>query len=304
MPASTLWRVSVSAPGSAEELVSALLDTTFGQPASSYTPAESGLATVSVYLRKKPARWASQRMRLREGLDQLFADAGRRSLSRIVLRRLRRQDWAESWKRHFRPIVIGGALLIQPGWTHRRPRPGQASIILDPGLSFGTGQHPTTLYCLRQVATAATCARGRSFLDLGTGSGILAIAAAKLGFAPIDALDLDPESIRVARANAHRNRVAHRIEFTQGDVANLSSPPAKRYSLVCANLITPVLVGFRKAIVERLVPGGTLVLAGILGRDFALVRRAYESAGLRLIHSQARREWRSGSFERPEKSFE
>jgi ribosomal protein L11 methyltransferase len=252
-----------------------------------------------VYLPEKPDWSQPGRARLEAGLEAIRSCGLKIGPGRISLARVRREDWAESWKRHFKPIEIGPALLIKPSWSRRRPRQGQALVVLDPGLSFGTGQHPTTAFCLEQLA--ARRARGKeaqSFLDIGTGSGILAIAAARLGYAPIDAFDFDPEAVRVARANARRNRVSGRIRFFRQDVTRLPRRAKRKYSLVCANLISSLLVAERDRILARLSDDGLLVLAGILKTEFQKVRKAYEAAGLRLAASRAQNEWRSGSFAR------
>jgi ribosomal protein L11 methyltransferase len=189
--------------------------------------------------------------------------------------------------------------MIQPSWTKRPPKPGQAVVVLDPGLSFGTGHHPTTLYCLRELVAARRLGLAQSVLDLGTGSGILAIAAAKLGFHRVEAVDLDADCVRVARDNAARNRVDQRIWIARQDVAGRPAKGRRRYSVVCANLITPVLLAQKRKILDCLAPGGRLVLAGILDAEFPEVQRTYEAAGLRLGRTQAKREWRSGTFWRP-----
>ena len=159
--------------------------TAFGQPASSYTDAETRQTTVSVYLRDRPdwfaARQEGTRVWASNGCASGGLDIGPGSIS---LKRIRQEDWAESWKLHFKPVVIGSALLLKPSWSRRRPRKGQAVVVLDPGLSFGTGRHPTTAFCLRQLVARRRRAEAQSCLDIGTGSGILAIAAAKLGYAP------------------------------------------------------------------------------------------------------------------------
>ena len=123
------------------------------------------------------------------------------------------EDWAESWKRHFKPIEIGGDLLILPSWSKRKPKTGQAVVVLDPGLSFGTGQHATTSFCLNEIVKLRRSSKASelSLLDGGTGSGILAIAAAKLGYKPVEAFDFDPVSVRVARANATSNGVNRKV---------------------------------------------------------------------------------------------
>src|SRR5262249_3273167 len=143
------------------------------------------------------------------------------------------EDWAESWKRHFRPVEIGSRLLLKPSWSRRRPRKNQVLLVLDPGLSFGTGQHPTTRFCLEQLVAFAS--RNRSFLDLGTGSGILVIAAKKLGYRRVTAIDSDPDAVRIARANAKRNRLEEKLRLVHQDLTRL--PVGwRKHDLVCANL--------------------------------------------------------------------
>jgi ribosomal protein L11 methyltransferase len=289
-----LWKISVVTTAEAEEAVLELLASLFSQPASSYTDVESGGLTVSVYLARRPLRF---RTALRQGLARVKRCGLKVGAGTISIRRLARQDWAESWKRHFRPIQIGGALRIRPGWSRRRPRRGQAEVVLDPGLSFGTGQHPTTGFCLRQLVSRRRSGVRQSFLDIGTGSGILAIAAAKLGYAPVEAFDFDPDAIRAASANARRNRVRDRVRLYQADLTRLAWQSRKRFDLVCANLISTLLVEERDRILARLKPGGRLVLAGILKAEFPHIEEAYRRAGFRLVTSRVGNEWRSGAFQ-------
>ena len=135
-----------------------------------------------------------------------------------------------------------------------------------------------------------------SLLDLGTGSGILAIAAAKLGYSPVQALDFDPEAVRVARANARANRVGQKLKIRRGDVTKLPVRPRRQYDLVCANLISNLLMAERRRIVAQLNRSGTLVLAGILKPEFKEVQKAYKTLGLRLISRRDEKEWCSASF--------
>jgi ribosomal protein L11 methyltransferase len=214
----------------------------------------------------------------------------------ISLKRIGNEDWAESWKLHFRPVAIGSALLLKPSWSRRRPLKGQAVVVLDPGLSFGTGRHPTTAFCLRQLVARRRSGESQSCLDIGTGSGILAIAAAKLGYVPVDALDYDPESIRVARANARRNGVAGKIRFRRQDLTKLPRQGARQYSMVCANLMSSLLIAERERILARLRADGVLVIAGVLEGEFAQVQGSFEAAGLRLMAGRTENEWRCGAF--------
>src|SRR5208282_5720001 len=167
---------------------------------------------------------------------------------------------------------------------------------LDPGLSFGTGHHATTSFCLHELVRRRRAGEGQSFLDIGTGSGILAIAAAKLGYSPVHAFDFDPEAVRVARANARANAVHKNLRISRGDVAKLPIRAVRQYDLICANLIAPLLIAARRRIVNRLRRDGTLVLAGILKSEFSQVQKIFSKLGLKLAATQAGNEWRSGSF--------
>jgi ribosomal protein L11 methyltransferase len=188
-------------------------------------------------------------------------------------------------------------LLVKPGWVKRRPRPGQAVVVLDPGLSFGTGNHPTTSYCLRELAAGRKPGHCQSFRDIGTGSGILAIAAAKLGYAPVQAMDFDPEAVRVARENARRNRVLHKVKIRRQDITKLSARGGPKYDLICANLISNLLLAERRRILAGLKHGGRLVVAGILRAEFGEIAEVYEAEGLKLVRSRVEGEWESGTFE-------
>jgi len=314
-----VWKVAITTTVEAEDAVTELLYSIFEIPVSSYTDVETREVTVATYVTENPfvvprSRGPSRaggtrlqtRAALKSGLDEIQSYGLNVGSGKISCQKIRREDWAESWKRHFRAIEVGSALLIKPSWIQQRPRKGQAVIVLDPGLSFGTGQHPTTSFCLEQLARHATRnPRGvtSSFLDIGTGSGILAIAAAKLGYAPVDAFDFDPESVRIARENARQNGMLRKVHITRRDVTKLPLRSEKKYSVICANLISTLLLAERKRILYRLEPDGVLVLAGILNSEFALVQRDYERAGLQLIDRRVEKEWCSGAIRRMAKKI-
>ncbi|MBK7999488.1 MAG: 50S ribosomal protein L11 methyltransferase [Verrucomicrobia bacterium] len=295
---SALLKLSIPSSLEAEEAVSEVLLELFGQPGSSYHDIELGTVTASIYL-ERTADWnATTKSQLEAGLKRIRSSGLTLGKGSVTAEKVRREDWAESWKRHFKPISIGSALLVKPSWVKRKPKPGQAVVVLDPGLSFGTGQHPTTRFCLQQVVAAAKTDRCGSFLDIGTGSGILPIAAAKLGIRRIDAFDFDPDCVRISKGNAVRNRVGHRMKIFRGDLTKLPHQSRQRYDLVCANLIYDLLLAERERILNRLAPDGVLVLAGILRTQFAEVRGAYEKAGMKLIVGRQENEWESGAFTR------
>jgi len=285
-----LWSVLVTTSPDAEEAVGELLETVFRQSPNAYLDAETGTATVSVFLEQRPSRLA--RAGISEGLGRIKSCGLNPGPGRVEFRRVPREDWAESWKRHFPPMTFGRALLVKPTWSRRRPVKGQAVVVIDPGLSFGTGQHPTTRFCLQQLVHCRKAGLARSFLDIGTGSGILAIAAAKLGYEPVEAFDFDSDAVRIARANSDLNKV--RPKITRGDLRALPKRGAREFDVVAANLIANVLIEERGRIAARLRQGGALILAGILAREFPAVQRKFEEAGFRLTCSSAEGEWRSG----------
>lgn len=293
-----LWKLSATTPVETEEAVSEFLQVRLGRPAASYTDLETGKTTVTLYLDYKPVWSRAAREQLGVALKHLEAKANGAIPLELSLTTLRSQDWAEAWKRHFKPLTVGSRLLIKPTWSKRRPVRGQILVELDPGMSFGTGQHATTSFCLSELTRLRKPTISQNFLDAGTGSGILSICAAKLGYSPVVALDLDPDCIGVARANARLNRVNGKIQFRCRDVATLQKRPAHRFSVVCANLISNLLLAEKDRLKEAVQPRGHLVLAGILDREFVVVQAAYEAMGLRLVRKRTEKEWCSGSFVR------
>jgi ribosomal protein L11 methyltransferase len=294
MTSKPLWQVSVETSSEAEEAVVELMGRVLNLPAAIYTNEETKITTASVYCDGRAEFTEVKKAALAEGLKRIRAGGLKLGAGKISTGRVAREDWAESWKRHFKAIEIGPRLLVKPGWIRRRPRTGQAVVVLDPGLSFGTGNHPTTAFCLRALTKFHKPGRRQAFWDIGTGSGILAIAAAKLGYAPVRAMDFDAEAVRVARENARRNRV--RFAITRQDITKLPSRSRVKYDFICANLISNLLLVEMKRITARLRTGGALALAGILKDEFSQIEMACRLAGLHLKHAKTEGEWRSGVF--------
>jgi ribosomal protein L11 methyltransferase len=291
-----LRQVTVVTSPEAGDAVAELLAAVTGQSPAVYTNEETRVTAVSVYCARR-AEWTLAKHRsIADGLKRIRAAGLNIGAGKIETRRVKREDWAESWKRHFRPIEIGARLLIKPSWVERRPKKNQAVVVLDPGLSFGTGNHPTTAFCLRQLATRRTPGQAQSFWDVGTGSGILAIAAVKLGYAPVRAMDFDPEAVRVAKENARQNGVAKQLRLSRQDVTRLPSRSREKFDVICANLISNLLIAEKARLARQLAPGGTLVVAGILAKEFREVQQAFDEIGLKLADSFVEGEWRSGAF--------
>jgi ribosomal protein L11 methyltransferase len=203
------------------------------------------------------------------------------------------EDWGEGWKKHFVPLDVG-RVRIRPSWIDAPPPPGAVEVVLDPGMAFGTGSHPTTSLCLAALSSLLAQRPGASVLDVGTGSGILAIAAHKLGARAVAANDDDPQAVEVARENARRN----------GARVELAAVPLDRipgtYDVVVANILANTLVELAPGIAAKLAPGGVVLLSGILGPQEAEVRSAYRAEGLQDLRSRDRRdgEWSLVALER------
>lgn len=222
---------------------------------------------------------------------------------------LKKEDWAQSWKVHFKAMEISPRLIVRPSWESVEERPGRIVLTLDPGMSFGTGQHATTRFCLAALDRFAEApeppGHGRktfSFLDAGTGSGILAIAAFKLGYSPVSAFDIDPDSIPVALENARVNGITKEgIAFEKASLESFQ--PGRRFHIVAANILSHVLIACREKLLSLVEPGGILILAGILDTEYPALRNAFTLAGCEELSTAAEKEWRGGIFRTPGKSF-
>ncbi|WP_288513721.1 50S ribosomal protein L11 methyltransferase [uncultured Victivallis sp.] len=207
---------------------------------------------------------------------------------------LKKEDWAEVWKKYFDVIPVSETLVIKPSWLDVERKPGMAVVEIDPGMSFGTGQHATTYYCLKTIDRLAGKPGVKSMLDAGCGSGILTIAAALRGYDPVDAFDNDPDAVRIAAENLALNRIGT-VSPVVGDAA-VWQGRAEQYDLVCANILGHLLVAFRNNIVSWVRPGGYLTLAGILSTEFDGVAAAFIELGFEELDRETLREWTSGLF--------
>jgi ribosomal protein L11 methyltransferase len=290
------WKLSVATTSEAEEAVGELLTRVFGLAAATQQNTLTGRTVVSVFVPRRRDITAARRAELRAGLLHARESGLQVGSGRVSIRHVPAEDWTTSWKRHFKPWEPGKLLLVKPSWSQAKAKVGQATLVLDPGLSFGTGNHPTTRFCLRQLVRLRTLAVSQSLLDIGSGSGILSIGATLLGYAPVHAFDFDPEAVRVANANARMNGVQRRLRFEQADLTRLPKRAAQRYDVVCANLMYDLLIAERQRILNRVANGGALILAGILVNQFGMVQKAFEGEGWFLERGRTEGEWRSGLF--------
>jgi ribosomal protein L11 methyltransferase len=219
------------------------------------------------------------------------------NITAVELLPIKREDWAEVWKKYFNILHISRRLVIKPSWLDCSPEPGQKIVEIDPGMSFGTGQHATTAYCLKMIDQLIAAGNISTFLDAGCGSGILSIAAAKLGCGSIDAFDIDPDAVMIAGENIEINGIKPgNISLQTADVAAFDAA-GKTYDLVAANILAHILRENRDKIVSFVKPGGKLILAGILSSDFENTSEHFRKAGLKQIDSFTEKEWTSGLFE-------
>jgi ribosomal protein L11 methyltransferase len=193
-------------------------------------------------------------------------------------RRLREESWRDSWKKHFGVQRIGRALVVKPSWTQYKLKGGEIVVEIDPGMAFGTGQHPTTAMCLRALEERVH--PGAAVLDVGCGSCILAIAATKLGATRVLALDIDPNAVRAARQNAVANGVADIIDVREGTLALEPATQPDTFNIIVANISGLALERLAPALAASLTLGGALISSGFLDDAVPGLRNAYGSAGL------------------------
>ncbi len=214
-------------------------------------------------------------------------------LGRIRVVEVRPEQWSDAWKRFFGVLHIGQRTVIRPTWERYRARPDEVVIDLDPGTAFGTGQHETTRLCLEAIESLVR--RGSTVLDVGAGSGILSIAAAKHGARRVRAIDVDPSTVAVVRDNAERNGVLPKITAATGSL-DASWPWPRTSPVACAdtvvvNISSMAVRALLPAAVSALRPGGAAVLSGFLIADAEGIVRAARRAGLRRVSRHDGGEW-------------
>ncbi len=238
---------------------------------SAYLPEDSKLETRCRALEKK--------------LSHLEAQSG--LLSRVSYTKRDDEDWAHAWKAYFWPQKISRHLVVKPTWREYTPASDDIVIELDPGMAFGTGTHPTTALCAAMIETYLQ--EGNCFLDVGTGSGILMIAAARLGAARVCGIDTDETAVQVAAANLKLNAIPpQRFEVTS---ANLIDDTSDTYDIIAANILTHVILDLIVDIRRVLNPGGVFICSGIIEKKQPQVTRALQNIGFDILETAVKEEW-------------
>ncbi|MBI5896886.1 MAG: 50S ribosomal protein L11 methyltransferase [Desulfobacterales bacterium] len=231
------------------------------------------------------ARLENRRAQLEQSLADLARNQGLRYT--ITYQALDEQDWAEAWKAFFHPQPITARLVVKPTWREYTPTPGQQVIEIDPGMAFGTGTHPTTAMCVQLLENHLQ--PDDSVLDVGTGSGILLIAAAKLGAGRLSGVDLDPIAVAIARENLDLNGLPK--ERADLHCGHLVDTVTERFDLVVANILADVIIDLLDQVPAVLAPGGRFICSGIVQDRREEVLRKMESRGLRVIETLDQDEW-------------
>jgi ribosomal protein L11 methyltransferase len=246
-------------------------------------------AIVRAYVPARDAASAQLAAREAEAALGHLQAFGLRPIGELRTRLVDEADWADAWKAYFPVLRVGRRLVIRPTWRRHPSREGDVVLALDPGMAFGTGLHPTTRLCLAALEGAADRGdlAGARVLDVGCGSGILSIAAARLGAANVLGLDIDPIAVEATLANARRNRLARRIRAREGSLPS-DEPP---FDVVLANLIASVLVALAAALAAELRPAGLLLASGIFHDREGEVGSALEAAGLTVVDRVSEGEW-------------
>jgi ribosomal protein L11 methyltransferase len=229
------------------------------------------------------------RQRISEGLWH-FSSIGAHFVGNLETKSVNEEDWANAWKEHFHVTQIGKRIIIRPSWREYTPKDEEVVITLDPGMAFGTGLHPTTRLCLEEVERRIR--PGMRVLDVGTGSGILALAAAKLGAEHVYAIDNSSVAVESARENAALNGQSERIEVVLGTLDEETAlRMAGQYDLALANIIAHVIGSIAPQLAQVLAPDGLLVASGIIEARRQDAEAPLLAAGLELVEQRMIEDW-------------
>lgn len=219
-----------------------------------------------------------------------------RPIGELVVTPLREEDWANAWKEHYQAHRVGRRVVVRPPWQEYAASGDELVVTLDPGMAFGTGLHPTTK--LSVLALEETVRPGDRVLDVGTGSGVLAIAAVMLGADHVDAVDIEPVAARSTQENVARNGVADRVTVALGSIGP-GAPFSGTYDLVVANIIARILIELAPGLAAAVLSGGHLALSGIIESREPAVIRAFEAEGLEPLQRDQIEDWVGQVWRKP-----
>jgi ribosomal protein L11 methyltransferase len=204
----------------------------------------------------------------------------------VSLTNVREEDWANNWKKYYKPTKTSDRIVIKPTWEPYEKKPGEVILELDPGMAFGTGTHETTVLCIRAIDKYIE--PGHTIVDIGCGTGVLAIASVLLGGRQAVAVDLDSNAVKAAVENVKLNHVEDRVEVIHG---NLLDKVQGQFDIVVANIIADVIIGLSESVLDFIRPGGVFISSGIILDRLQDVLNAVESAGLEIVEKETMGEW-------------
>lgn len=241
---------------------------------------------------KREQRLASLRAYL-DALELLFPDHDKTT---VTVQEITSADWGEEWKKYFHPLRIGRRIIIKPTWEPCEPAGDDIVIEIDPGMAFGTGQHHSTAMCLEAMESLFVqgVEAPQDVLDVGTGTGILGIAAARLGATKVVCLDVDEKAVNIALENAVLNQVSSMLEISGNDISSLAGP----FQLILANLTAKPLLELYPRFVSLLAPAGYLIISGIIEKQVPEIEATFCRSPLHLQRSIAGEEWRCYVFQK------
>lgn len=221
-----------------------------------------------------------------QGLTQYGLNPGEVEITNDTIQE---EDWATSWKEHFYPEKISDHFVVKPTWREYKVQANEKVIEIDPGMAFGTGTHPSTFLAVQALEEIGS--KQPNMLDVGTGSGILAIAAAMLGIPKVTAVDLDSVAVKVATENVLINKVQKQVQVMRSDLVQKIKDKGLKYNLVCANIIAEIILMLVPDLPDVVEEGGYFIGSGIIAERFDQVRTALEEKGFQLIRIYREGEW-------------
>lgn len=208
------------------------------------------------------------------------------SFGKVILNELDDEDWAQSWKQFYKPRRIGERILIKPTWHDFDVKADDIVIELDPGMAFGTGTHETTIMCIE--ALEGLVRPGKRVYDIGCGSGILSIVAAKLGASQVVGVDLDPTCVRVSRENIKINNLTNKIQVIQGNLLDLVDGHA---DIIVSNIVAEVIIGMAGDLEQYLNQNGYFIGSGIIVEKIESVKTSLTNAGFEIVDVRTKNDW-------------